>query len=319
MSLPSRTVLWAIQWHHLRCPRWLGGRGPEGYTHLRPSPAQLTHTLKPRALIHSLWASIRCPQFSSPFSMMLQNKNISKVQPQNGCSLLVKATELTSCRGQSKLPIRLQRSFCLSCPGQHSFGKHNIISKCAQVWSCVLKTPMKYITEFPTSRPVTILGKSRQGFVTQHKAVASLHRVCWPRQQPVANDSLQKQQNFSSKRPIQNNVMVSSSFSWYLGNLKQKSLSSYSSKSYWPYVVLTFDVTHPSKCLIRTPTTARAYHHWQITYTAKAAQFRSDWLVEHFLSPEMRIPQLCGVQQVWSNLICHIMLFVLPNEETTKL
>lgn len=50
-----------------------------------------SHILKPRALKHSLWASIKCPQFSSPFSMMLQNKVISKVQHQNVCLLLVKA------------------------------------------------------------------------------------------------------------------------------------------------------------------------------------------------------------------------------------
>lgn len=49
---------------------------------------------------------------------------------------------------------------------------------------------MKCITEFPMNRPVSIPGKSRQGFVIQHNAVTSLHQVCWSCQQPVSNHSV---------------------------------------------------------------------------------------------------------------------------------
>lgn len=42
-----------------------------GIIHSQSTPS---HILNPRALMHSLWASIRCPQCSSPFSMMLSNK-----------------------------------------------------------------------------------------------------------------------------------------------------------------------------------------------------------------------------------------------------
>ena len=43
--------------------------------------------------------------------------------------------------------------------------------------------------------------------------------------------------------------------------------------------MVTFDVTHPSKCLILIQIVVRAYHHWCIVYTTEAVQALSliDW------------------------------------------
>lgn len=84
--------------------------------------------------------------------------------------------------------------------GNAVLGSIKLSQKVTQVWSCAPKTLTTGVTELPVNRPESILGKPRQGFVIQHKAVTSSSMLSLP----VSNYSVGKQQNISSKRPIQN-------------------------------------------------------------------------------------------------------------------
>lgn len=120
------------------------------------------------------------------------------------CSLIFNTeTELTNCWGLLKIPIRIQRYF-FPYPVQGSAVLDNIklSQKVTQVWSCAPKTLTAGRTELPVNRPGSILGMSGWGLVIQHKAVTPSSILSWP----VSNYSVGKQQNFSSKRTIQNRL-----------------------------------------------------------------------------------------------------------------
>lgn len=153
---------------------------------------------------------------------------------------------------------------------------------------------MKRVTEFPINRPVSILGKSRLGFVIQHKTVGSLHRVCWSCQQSVSNHSAQKQQNFSNKGPVPD-ILVQLQLVFREpeeketpGQLLLKNwFTTYG--NFWCYSSIPVSHTY-SNSGKNLP--SLVYH----VYHKSNSDLLSDWLAECFLSPEVVIPPQCRVQ-----------------------
>lgn len=176
-------------------PGHFRGRGTEGHTH--PIQSCSSHSYLEAQSSHTLFVSFN--QVPTIFFPLLNNAAKQKDFQDSA----IKCSPTFSQRNRTDKLLGTIKNryqgpkifFCLSCPGQRCFEMYKTISKVTQVWSCAPKTLTTGITELPINRPGSILGKSRWGFVTQHKAVTSSSMLSWP----VSNNSVGKQQNFSSK------------------------------------------------------------------------------------------------------------------------